>query len=402
MMRFLLQGLSAMLLTFGASAQAAVIDLWPQNLRELPAWRAGAQAGPADRKTAEAAEPLARGDFAAAESILAEARRLDPGSPAPLLGMAEMEMRRDQPDLARRWLDEALEVAPADPRVSSALARYFRYRGNNADAERWFRNAISLDPGLPVLECDLGDFELEAKGRPDLAAKAYSRAVRLNPAYPGGHYGLGRSLLLQNQLPEAEASLLEAAELAPENPLPLQTLGELYGYQKRFDEAIESFAHALELAPDFLPALVARGEAYLLIGKYAEAVDDFRAIVEAVPQSDEAHFSVGRAFEAAGNIQEAKEAYRRAVTINADKAVALNNLAWLMVQTQDEVDQAVQHAEHAVRIAPEVAAFHDTLGAAYRAQGKTEAARNAYQRALALDASLQSSAEALRELTTAR
>lgn len=402
MKHFLAPLLTLSLLTFGASAQATVIELWPENLRELPAWRAGAQASPAERKTAEAAEPLARGDFAAAESILAEARRLDPSSPAPLLGLAELEMRRGQPDTARRRLDEALELAPADPRVSSALARYFRHQGNNADAKRWFRNAIRLDPSLPVLQCDLGDFELDAKGRPDLAAEAYRRAIRVNASYPGGHYGLGRALMRLGQRSEAEASLLKAAELAPENPLPLQTLGELYGSQRRFDEAIESFSLALELAPGFLPARVARGEAFLLVGKPSAAIEDFQAIVEAVPESDEAHVSVGRAFEAGGDIQAAKEAYSRAVAINGDNPVALNNLAWLMVQTQGNVRQAVQHAERAVRIAPDVAAFHDTLGAAYRAEGQTQAARSAYQRALALDANLQSSVEALRELTPAR
>jgi Flp pilus assembly protein TadD len=92
---------------------------------------------------------------------------------------------------------------------------------------------------------------------------------------------------------------------------------------------------------------------------------------------------------------EAKTAYRAAIAVNPAAAPALNNLAWLLLITKDDLPQAEKLATRAVAAAPTVATFFDTLGAIYLAEKRVDDATRAYKRALELDPTLVSSKQAL-------
>jgi Tfp pilus assembly protein PilF len=71
----------------------------------------------------------------------------------------------------------------------------------------------------------------------------------------------------------------------------------------------------------------------------------------------------------AGNYQAAAEAYRKALDIQPRNVLALNNLAFLLVENLGRPDEGLQLAQKAKELAPESAAVDDTLGWAYYHKG---------------------------------
>src|SRR5439155_20251033 len=63
----------------------------------------------------------------------------------------------------------------------------------------------------------------------------------------------------------------------------------------------------------------------------------------------------------AGDLKSAEDLYRRSLKIDADSGDALNNLAYLLLQRNGDLNEAKELVTRAIALAPGIAAFHDTL-----------------------------------------
>jgi Flp pilus assembly protein TadD len=134
-------------------------------------------------------------------------------------------------------------------------------------------------------------------------------------------------------------------------------------------------------------------------GKYNVAIENFRALANQTPNSIDAQIDLADVFRLKGDVhnaiatlqkasvlqpkdprpgsllpfllemenrtQEAKQVARRALTARPKDAVAMNNLAYLLAETGDTLDEAVKLARDAVSKAPNNPVFLDTLGFVY-------------------------------------
>jgi tetratricopeptide (TPR) repeat protein len=66
--------------------------------------------------------------------------------------------------------------------------------------------------------------------------------------------------------------------------------------------------------------------------------------------------------ELTGDQKAAMAAYRKVLESNPDEAQALNNLAYLLAEQGNNIDEALKYAQRAVELAPERPAYCDTLG----------------------------------------
>ena len=73
--------------------------------------------------------------------------------------------------------------------------------------------------------------------------------------------------------------------------------------------------------------------------------------------------------EAEGKTAEARTMYERALEINPDFAPAANNLAWMLLQENEDLDRALELAKRAKKQLPDDPNVADTLGLAFLAKG---------------------------------
>lgn len=89
--------------------------------------------------------------------------------------------------------------------------------------------------------------------------------------------------------------------------------------------------------------------------------------------------------EEAGYAHAAAELYRRALARDPELPLALNNLAMIVLDQNGDAAEAASLAEGAVRLAPEVPNFHDTLAAARSRAGQYDQAITSLTTATRLD-----------------
>lgn len=369
--------LLALCLTLGFSSQAAALLISPADMPRMPV---PAQ-NPALSRHIEGLQALEKNDLAAAERAFRESMALDPQAPQPLLGLADLALRKKQQKEAWAWLDKALKLAPQNALVYQAIGRYHFATGQAAKAVDALKKAQQLDPNSALIPIDLGEVYMQGLRRPDEAATAYRRALDIDPQRAGAHYGLGTALSASGKLADAETEFNRAAALAPDNPLPGQSLGRLYLRQGQTDKAMAAFDAVLRVEPNFVPALLDKGDIYLGKGDLNRALAEFQRAVKVSPNYDVAQLKLGMACQGLGRSTEAEKAYLTAIRINPNLALAYNNLAWMGTESGKKLGQAEQWAKKAVELAPRASSFHDTLGWVYRAQKKFAEAEETFLKA---------------------
>lgn len=105
-------------------------------------------------------------------------------------------------------------------------------------------------------------------------------------------------------------------------------------------------------------------------------IDELRALVVSKLEQAVTHHQAGR-------LDEAEQIYRDILQSQPEHSDAWHLLGVIAAQRADP-EQAVGLIEKAVRLDPEVAEYQDNLGKALRAQGKLDAAIDAFRRSLAI------------------
>jgi len=328
---------------------------------------------------------LAIGKVDQAEQAFQESLRRDPSDLPALVGLAEIALRRNEPNKAADHLRKALGKAPQNAGVQTAWARYLYTQRRFPEAEQAIRKAIQLDPKAVAPKVDLGDILYRALRRPKEAVKAYEEALALDPKHAGAHYALGLALAGSGELARAQAELEASARLAPTNPLPPLALGGLHVALGQTARALDLFAEALKVEPKFFAAHLARGDVFLAAGDRDKALTEFGKAAELAPHLGLAQVKLGMTWQAKGRAAEAEKAYLNAIALDPGQAVGFNNLAWLAAERKGNLDQALKWAQRATKLAPKQAQFQDTLGWVYRARGELGRALTVLREASAAD-----------------
>lgn len=116
-------------------------------------------------------------------------------------------------------------------------------------ARRLIEETLRQDPGNPGLHVNLGAYWQRA-GRPDEAVRHYEEALRLDRTLASAHLELARILLSQQKLAEAGEHLRIRAEVDRWNPDALADYGNVLVALRRFDEARRFFSRALWIQPN--------------------------------------------------------------------------------------------------------------------------------------------------------
>ena len=169
--------------------------------------------------------------------------------------------------------------------------------------------------GAPV---SLGDI-LRSKKRFAEAVGAYDEAIRRTaaaglPERWNLFYDRGVALERSGQWERAEADLLKALELKPDQPLVLNYLG--YSWIDRgenLERGMKMIEKAVELRPEDGYIVDSLGWAHYRMGDYAAAVQHLEKAIELVPEDPTINDHLGDAYWRTGRLVEARYQWRRAL-----------------------------------------------------------------------------------------
>jgi len=128
-----------------------------------------------------------------------------------------------------------------------------------------------------------------------------------------------------------------------------------------------------------------RAEARTAKGDKAGARKALEEATLADPRLRVAHLQLATEYEANKEYDRALERYRQLLALNANDAIALNNLAYGLAVHKQQVNEALGHAERAYAVAPNSAPVVDTLAWVQHLLGRNGEAAKLLARAVRLD-----------------
>jgi tetratricopeptide (TPR) repeat protein len=309
-----------------------------------------------------------------------------------------LDLRRLEADLLRRSGDDAAAVAvlrqivEAQPRSLedvTALATLLAARGEGDEAQALLAGVADLDPDADVRAAEV-----------DLAAgRARSALATLEPAITAGAEDVARRTLYGialgrvGRVDEAQATLRAVLEDAPDAALAARALALLEEQGRIADGA--DLALEGEAATAFEQGLGA-----LETAEYVRAADAF-ARARTFGDAGLLAFYEGYARQRAGDPRGAIAAYEAARADLEGNDVVLNNLGYAHLQV-GRLDRALDVLRAAVEANPENARAHLNLGLAQYGSNRFSEAVASFDRALALDPTLEESAAGTIEDARAR
>ncbi len=140
----------------------------------------------------------------------------------------------------------------------------------------------------------------------------------------------------------------EAAEIAPERPLPHVSIGSVHARQDRPDDALAAYAAALEREPRDETALAGRADVFAALGRRVDAADALDRLAEVQ--------------EAADRLPEACDTARRALELAESKARRRQVASLARRLRELSTEEAARAAERAQRMLEPPEAVTPELG----------------------------------------
>jgi Tfp pilus assembly protein PilF len=201
---------------------------------------------------------------------------LSPNEAAAMFDQAREREAAGDLDAVADIYGRLVEADAADANLRAALGNMEQRRGAPGAAERHYRAALELDPGLMAAWSNLGALQ-RAGGRLDDALASFKRAVALDPGSTAARINLALALSEAGDIDQALEHFAQAIECDASIPEAHFNQGNARCAVNDFAGAAQSYARALALRPDFADARWNMAHPLLMQGRFAEGWAAFEA-----------------------------------------------------------------------------------------------------------------------------
>jgi tetratricopeptide (TPR) repeat protein len=266
-----------------------------------------------------------------AEAVAAYRRsvRLAPGHAGAHNGLGMALAAQGKYDEAIPVLERAVALAPGNPLSQLSLARVLQAKPDWPKALAAYDAALKAQPGLVPALLGRGDV-LTATGDAKGGLAAYEQAVRAAPKSDEVQLKLGMALQGLGRNADAERAYREAVRINPELALAYNNLAWMAAEQRdNLPEAQRWAQQAVELAPKEPLFLDTLGWGQRAQGKPADAVATLRKAAGMDGAGPEIWYHLGVVYEEQSRLPEAEQAYRKALILDKQFAPAQRALKGL-------------------------------------------------------------------------
>jgi tetratricopeptide (TPR) repeat protein len=392
---------------------------------------------------------LANSRVAEATKVLSDALARNPKDIDALVQRARVELLAGQFDNAQKDLLPVLRLQPDMAEAHHLLARVYRAQGASGNYKQELEEAVQRNPQYLNARLELASLLISSKAgqaaldlmdqTPPAQKSAIAVIVQRNGALmvlgrwdeaekgvaDGLKIGRAPDLLIQDALAKLRrndaAGARKAAEEVlgqdPENVRALDLLGHTYqgtaglrkiqeyGAQHPKSARIQQYLGAVllrsgqpvEARAAFVAAKAASpndpgvdldlAQLDLVEKRFDEARKTLTAVLARDAGNTPARILLGGLETQAGNAGAAISQYRQVLEKDARNVMVLNNLAYLLADRANELDEALKNAQQAKELAPGDPAVDDTLGWVYYRKGLYRVAVQHLESAAAKDPS---------------
>jgi tetratricopeptide (TPR) repeat protein len=282
--------------------------------------------------------------------------------------LAQLALRRDDVDTALKSALEILQTAPDNTTAQLLAAAGYLRKGDAGAARTQLNQLLEKNPRSVDALLEMGVLELKQL-RYEEAEKQFRTAFAADPSNVRGIRGVAETWFQRNE-PDRAVQVLSAAYR--ERPARKDLMKELANAEQRamrFDEAIRDYQ---ALAPLFADNPIEQADVYSHLancnsarGDVNGAINNSRKAAGLVPDNAVYNSQVAGFLNTAGKYPESIASYRTAMQLKPNDPVVMNNLAFLIVKTGGDLDEALALAGRARELRPDMSEIQDTVGWIY-------------------------------------
>ncbi len=296
-----------------------------------------------------------------AVASLDKAIRLDPNHVNAVQLLAELQLARKNPSTTIELLTDFTRKFPRAMQARFLLARAYRVANRPGDALDTYHAMLKESPDNARAAYELGQTLQQQRQFVD-ARKAYELVIKLQTNSPAAEFCLVELDLIERNFPAA-TKRIEAQVARLTNSAPALLLqARVYGAQGMNDQVEASLRKAITVDPDLDQPYMLLARMYLASGRQSEALDQLNATLKENSNNVAALTLLGIIHDRAEAYDQSRAAYEKALQINTNALIALNNLAYLLSEKLKDPEMAYTYALRARKLRPDDPAITDTLG----------------------------------------
>jgi len=276
---------------------------------------------------------LRRGETTEAISLLKDAIKAAPKDTAACLALSSIYLRHlHKPDLAAKYAQMALDVAPKTFAPYAALWELYQVQGLNAKAEQLLVKADrskSEDPQFWLSLAELTGHNFLREGGGTLSDQELQRMSRL---------------------------LEKAGEFGAKDPAILSKVGDLYVLARQIEKAQPYYQKVVAVKPSFPGAREKLAGCYIETGKPAAAVEVIKGIVRDNPLNITAYDQLTALYLKANERNKALASAEQALILASAEPLRYDQVIRLCLD-QKKAAAALAHAREALKRFPKTPIF---------------------------------------------
>jgi TonB family protein len=207
-----------------------------------------------------------------------------------------------------RYRPALRDGSPID--VVTAVSFSFYLPGHNRDTYiEPYRQSVAKEPNDAKAHELLAE-ALHEIGEVDEAKQEYEAAVRLDPRFPGPHYGLSRIFQEREDYIPTISEYRKGVELEPRSQEAHLKFAGVLQDARAFDDAIAEYKKGRQLGPTDFSTYYSIGQCYVLKGDPNRAIPELQAALKGLKNFAFANYYLGQAYELKGDLRAALKQYQ--------------------------------------------------------------------------------------------
>jgi len=279
---------------------------------------------------------LDRGELAVAEAAFVRVIALNPNAHEGYIGLADINVRRKDYEVAAQLLDKALSIKPDNGTAHHLLG--LAYLGLHRDVEA--QREMRLGSNAGAIEMS-DSWSLKLPGHATGVPRLTTRAIALMNA---------------GKLDEAAAVLIECLQYQPDNPDVLNNLSTVRSRQGRFDEVLMLLQRANEANPNHHQTYSNLATYYWRTNRAAQAIESMSKALALAPTDASYHRKIASILASERRFAEAREHRVEAAQYDPNNALNFAKLAELCKELGllSEATEALARAKELAPSDPEI------------------------------------------------
>lgn len=295
--------------------------------------------------------------------------------------ISQLYLEMNRPKEALAMLVELERRRLSDVALKLKIAQIYYKMKNYPEAAKRFEDILARNPDSDKIMYYLGVL-YEEMNKPADAISMYDRIPTKSSLYKDARLRLAYLYKQDNESGKAKAVLQEGINRKPKTIEFYQYLGGLYEREGDYANAIETLVRATKYFPEDENLFFALGTLYERTSQYKKAIGAMKRVLKINPNNASALNYIGYTYVELGeNIDEAEEKLNQALRLRPGDGYILDSLAWLYFQEGD-YDKAYMLLQQAIKAEPKEPTILKHMGQVYLQRGDKKKALEYFNKAL--------------------